>query len=143
MSDSTRPPARHPTGSFTTETDTERALRVALEARDLAREQTATLADHDDRIGALEQLVGELPSALPGARGRGLAQHLVDLTAKVDALTKAIDADREARAAEAKALSERRAPLSRAGWIALGAAISFLVVALLGAVSAALARHWI
>lgn len=145
MTSSTHPPldprATHPG----TETEVDRALRVAIEGRSLAQEHVEVLAGQDTRIGALEQLVGKLPSALPGAKGSGLAQHLVDLGGKVDALTltlnatiAALDADRLARAAEelrrATDTAKRREPWSRVGWLAAGAAIATIVgAAIVGA----------
>jgi len=89
-------------------------------------------------VEALELLVGRAPSALPGDRGSGLAQHFVDLGAAVTTLTKrlgdtiaALDADRTARTAEetrrATELDKRREPWSRAGWVVLGSAIAVVV----------------
>lgn len=117
------------------------AERVAREGRQIARAATAkleaheaTIADHDERLAKLEGLVGELPSALPGARGSGLAQHFVDLGVKLDALaaqlsvtTQAIEADRKERAQEAATEAKRREPWSKAAWIAVGASLAIVV----------------
>ncbi len=115
-----------------------RALRIALEARELGRAHLATLTAHGDRLDDLEELVGRAPSALPGDKGTGLAQHLVDLTKAVEELRETMDADRKARTEEAQRLADARAPWTRAGWLAAGAGLASLV----GAVVAG-GLHWI
>jgi hypothetical protein len=120
------------------EAPVDRAIRVAVEARALAQENAVALADMTDDVEELKQLVGRLPSALPGDTGSGLAQHVVNLTTAVTGLRETIEADRREREEQAKKLAASREPWSRTGWLALGAAIAAVV-----GTAAAGAYHWI
>jgi hypothetical protein len=127
------------------ETPLQAADRRAREARSLAQDHETVLDEHDNRLRDLERLVGRLPSALPGDRGSGLAQHFVDLGAKVEALTdkmtetiNAIETDRKERSEELVALAKRREPWSRTWWLAIGAAVAVTVGA-----TAQAAFHWL
>lgn len=92
-----------------------------------------------------DSLVGVPPDALTGQGGSGLVKAMLDvrkdfeaLGDRVDALTRAIEADAAARKAEAEAKIRNREPFSRAAWIALGS--------LIGAVTSAGALgvvHWV
>jgi hypothetical protein len=112
--------------------------RIARQARALAEGHDSVLVDHGERLEALEQLVGRAPTALPGDRGSGLAQHLVDLTAAVKGLQESVEADRKQRAVEAERLAQVRAPWSRAWWIVAGA-----VLAVVAGAGASGAVHWL
>jgi hypothetical protein len=151
-----------PTGNYPAPDSTEGRVALLEERLDKYRREQkdsqATVNEHGDRLDAVEELVGRLPSALPGDKGSGLAQHFVDLRAavdnlsvvfnrKVDTLTAAIDADREARTKEAEArtkelaeLQKKRDPYWRALWIIVGVALSFITLGVLNAIKDHL--HW-
>lgn len=106
-----------------------------------------TVADHEERLTALEELVGRLPTPL--AEGSGLAKLFTDLGAKVEALTTklsdtivALESDRALRVVEEQRRADekikRREPWSRAGWLVLGAVICALSGAVVGG-----AWHWL
>ena len=113
MSDSSRPPhdprATHHDGDETLE---ERVSRY----RGDERETFAMVVSLSDRLGPVEELVGRAPSALPGDRGSGLAQHLVDLTMAMaalrDAFTTGMTALRESIETERRARIEEAAKLA-------------------------------
>lgn len=155
-------PPRRPTGSHAPvggdESTAERALRIACEARDTARD--------------VAELVGSLPTVL--APGRGFVAVVLDqlaaLNGKIDgAATRADEAaakgtaaiellraelqhDREAAdardkaraAAEAAAITEaerKRAPWARIGWHVLLVALGAITLAAIGGVGAYVATH--
>ena len=136
MNDSSRPPPV---------TDPRASVREPETLEDVVRRHRgdhkqleAMTVEHGNRLDDLEQLVGRAPSALPGDRGTGLAQHLVDLTLAVNSLRDSVEGDRKARAAAAEQAAKQREPYSRGGWLAFGALISAVV-----GLSAAGAFHWL
>src|SRR6478609_1662247 len=91
----------------------------------------------DHRMARMERrfdsLVGVPPDALTGQGGSGLVKAMLDvrkdfesLGDRVDALTRAIQADADARKAEAEERTRRAAPFSKVAWIAIGGAVGAL-----------------
>lgn len=145
------PPPRAPTGSHAAtpaETTDERALRVALEARELARVMRAELAatvgvdvdpeDPEDqgrgllgRVGVLERTIGREPSSVHGTPATGMLAIVLSIRDAVQRLEAVIEADKKA----AIAAAERRARLA---W-SIG--VPVVVAVLLGA--GALVWRWV
>lgn len=143
------PPPRSPTGSHAAaETIEERALRVALEARQIAREARAELSaavgvDPDPenpedagrgvlgRVGVLERTIGREPSSVHGTAATGMLAIVLSIRDAVQRLEAVIEAD---KAAQIEAAARR----ARLAW-AIG--IPLVVAALLGA--GALAWRWL
>jgi hypothetical protein len=137
MSPPPSPPApRPPHHTISGESDTTRALRIALKVREDLGCAPDPVTGHEGGglIGAFVAFRDEVRADV-----RGLGE-------KVDGLSRAIADDRDARKAEALALAQaadkRREPLSWATRVAVGAAIVLGVGASFTAVGATLARHW-
>lgn len=100
-----------------------------------------SLENLDARMVRMERrfdsLVGVPPDALTGQGGSGLVKAMLDvrkdfeaLGDRVDALTKAIEADASARKAEAEAKAKGREPVSKVAWFAIGTLTSASVLEL-------------
>lgn len=113
-------PPRTPTGSHAAiESESARALRVALEARELARGVATDLgrdpdpAKEDDegaglrgRLFVVEAFVGSPGNPVRGKLATGAHAVLATLSLSIDKLTTELTADRQARAEAAARLSK-------------------------------------
>lgn len=142
LAPSTPPPARAPVASEH-ESESARALRIAIDTRALARTTRDGLSALRVTVTDLVHHVGEPPDPLrKGDEGSGLAALLFALSANMQKLSGDLAAFTKAFEADAQRALDRRAPWSKAAWIVIGAALALTTGGALTALVAFVARHW-
>lgn len=137
--DSTAPPPVDPRASIPEGVD-ERALRIALEGRELARDTLLPrVTSLEDELRKLVERVGRLPDPTsPEDKGAGLSRLIFELLAGSKRMEEQLAEMRRARAEEEDRAAKAREPVSRIAWLALGAGVAAVVGG-----SAAALLHWI
>lgn len=150
-------PVRAPTGSHAAAVEPleHRALRVALDARDMAREMNAELGRDVDasstsdvgsglrgRLCIVESTIGRPANVIRKTPATGIVLVLEEVLKALADLRTELAADRKQRDDQAAALAKRKAPFSKVGWIVISVLVTCVVAGGYAAFIAFLMRHW-